>query len=303
VEAPRGSRVAWPEFPEAVGRLQFQRSGEDEDLPVAAAGGRRFWERRYRFESFYPGTHSLPPLTIEVMLPEADPGEADEPAPSPAAAATETSETSEAAGRSLSLRPEPLQLTVRSSLPAEADPADFRDIKEAVAPPADAAASSSWRRWTLAACVLVIAIASLGSWRWWHRRQSQPVVWARRELKRLRAAETASPATRLAELVAVLRAYLTETDGLAVAARTAAEWADPASASAPLDPETARRLADLLRLHDRSRFAGVNVDRAALEEAFGTAEQLLERSDVTIAAPADRPSRNVTATAGGADVS
>ncbi len=302
VEAPQGSRVAWPALPAAVGRLQLELGGEAEDLPVAAGDGRRYWERRYRVESFYPGTHRLPELTIEVTVPARQPPAADNSAP----AAT----TPEAVARSTSLRPEPLQLTVQSSLAGPAEPADFRDIKEAVSSPVARSASPSWRRWTLAALVLVAGLALLGSWQWWHRRQTRPTAWAGRALKRLRAAESRSPATRLAELVAVLRVYFTETEGPAVAARTASEWADPAAPSGQLDPETRRRLADLLDLHDRNRFAGATVSRADLEEAFQTAEQLFARPLASPAAAETPPaawhaaaSRNPASSSGGADVS
>ena len=73
------------------------------------------------------------------------------------------------AGKEITLKSPPLDIAVQSRLEGQFNPAVFRDIKDAV----DVPLETQWA-WIIGVCVL-IAVLSIGAYRWWFHKPSGPV--------------------------------------------------------------------------------------------------------------------------------
>lgn len=259
LEAPTGSRVGWPALPETIGAWEVRVLEQRDDIPLPAdkGRGRRVWIRKFFIETLKTGMQTLPTAEVQVEIPDPDaPGER----------------------QTLTLRSEPLSIAVESSLQADADPSQFRDIKDVVDVEPPPAVSTAWVNWLIGGgCVAGLA-ALIASFYWFGRRNPLPAVWARKELARLREMSVDSSAERqqcFAEVVGVVRQFLADHFHSEIASQTAEEWTAYAETNVLLDNELRSQVAHLLKQHDVSRFSHTGITAQQLDEAFGIAERVI----------------------------
>lgn len=277
VEAPAGSRVGWPAFPTQVDALEIRASEERDAIPLPGDQGpdNRIWTRSFLIETLETGAQRLPAAEVQVDVPDPE-----EPA----------------GRRTLTLRAEPLSISVESSLPEDADPMQFRDIKDVVDVEAPSSAASVWIVWIIGGGVIAALLVLAAGLIWFGRRTRSPVVWARKELARLRQLPVDAAADRqhrFAEVVDLIRQLLAARFRPEIGAQTAEEWNACAEANDLFDRETRTQVADLLKQHDLSRFARTGIDAPQLETAFDAAERVIESvSTLPAASPADAAVRD-----------
>jgi hypothetical protein len=267
VVAANGIEVVMPRLEDALGDFAVREGRVAPDVPD---GDRRRWTGTYDLDTFTAGDVEIPP--ISVSFTDARPE-----------ALTATGEAVDGVMES-----EPLVVTVRSVLTGTEGEGDFRDIKEAVTVPLDAATLR--RRWlTAGAVVLALGAAAAVVAVLVIRRvrrgppPSPPIpadVWALAELDRLAA-------DRLIErgafhdfhfrLTDVLRSYLERRFGLRAPERTTEEFLRDAGRSRALSGEHRELLAGFLRAADMIKFAlhepSPDESRSAFDRARAFVEQ------------------------------
>lgn len=269
LEAPAGSHVRWPSFPEQIDLLEIRAVGGEDDIPLPSegGGGRRVWTRIFLLETLETGLKSVP--AAEVQVDVLDPNGSD-------------------GRRTVILRSEPLAVAIESSLPPDADPKQFRDIKDPIDVEPPPPNGRPWFKWAIGGgCAAGLAAIAAGLL-WFGRRRRSPVAWARDELSRLRkmpANSSAERQQRFAEVVGVVRQLLAARFHSEIASQTGEEWRGYAEAHQLLDPALRSQTAELLKQHDISRFAAKEVGAEVLEQAFVLAEHIIDSATVADAKP------------------
>jgi len=161
-------------------------------------------------------------------------------------------------------------VTVTSLLPAEVDPAAFRDIAGEIAVPGP----FDWWPWVIGATALV----AVGGAAWWVLRArplspGTPEAWALAELARIESAGL--PAKReygryYDELTATVRGYVARRFAIPADRQTSREFLDAARGHGDFPDAEVDRLRALLRLADSVKFARAEPTR---EECDGNLAQ------------------------------
>ena len=258
VEAPKGARVELPAKADRLGEFEVRRSQQTQDIPSAAAAGKRSWTMRSTLESIKTGELTVPPLEIHYTTD----------------AGSSTFKT---------LTTSPLKVQITSVLENRADPTKFRDIKQTVDVPVPPMVSREWIVWTcggvagtVAALLLAVAVVKR------RRRGPSPAAWALssiEELEQVNVSHTAGPESVFNEVVDVVREFFELEVNVAALPRTTREFLAEASTEIGLPEVASKRLSWLASVADEIKFARLGVGEEHLKHAFAQAKAFINECE------------------------
>ena len=196
------------------------------------------------------------------------------------------------AGKEITLKSPPLDIAVQSRLEGQFNPAVFRDIKDAV----DVPLETQWA-WIIGVCVL-IAVLSIGAYRWWFHKPSGPVYIeapherALRELDELAARQLPNKGLVLDFYVLLsdtVRHYVEGRFGICAPEQTTKEFLASARHHPQIIDDHQRLLASFLRAADMVKYAaqrpGPNECDRGLDAARGFVQESLPTDNSATHAP------------------
>ncbi|TWT75083.1 hypothetical protein [Allorhodopirellula solitaria] len=261
VLAPSGATVSFPEVGQQFGDFDLIRSADLFDVPLAGSAEMRSWTRKVVLETLYTGDQQIPAWEIRVR-------------PSSASGAGASPDNAEVV-----LRSKPLTIHVSSVLEDRGDPTQFRDIESVVDVEIPAEPTNSSLPWLLGGLGVVALIASAGVLVAWRRRGVRPTRWARQEIDVLKAStETADfdrneAAYRLSK---ILGEFVQMQYGIDESGHTAEEVLHRLETQQTIDSEIAMEMAQVHELADGAKYAGRDVSKSDLDQAFERASRVVK---------------------------
>jgi hypothetical protein len=246
-----------------LGGLTVLQSSDTMDLPLEN-GGRR-WTQELVLDSFEPGEHEFPAITIEFKDERSEP------------AVTGQLET------------EPLTVTITSTLSADAELNDIRGWIDIPGPP--------WWPWVLTAGSGLFLLGGIGLWLGLRDRVEGPpptaAEIARAAMRNLRAQQYLQQGEANAfytNLSGVVRQYIEGQFGLRAPQKTTDEFLRDAERDSRLSDSQRIGLHDFLRAADLVKFAMHEPNIEQGEQAINDADHFIDEVEAAFAA-ATTPSR------------
>ena len=243
-----------------LGGLTVLQSSDTMDLPLENGG--RQWTQELVLDSFEPGEHEFPAITIEFKDERSEP------------AVTGQLET------------KPLTVTITSTL-ASAD-AELNDIRGWIDIP-----GSPWWPWVLAAGSGLLLLGGVGLWLGLRDRVEGPpptaAEIARAAMRSLRAKQylqRGEPGTFYTRLSSIVRQYIEGRFGLHAPRNTTDEFLRDAERDSRLSDSQRAGLHAFLRTADLVKFAMHEPDLEHGEHAINEAAEFVDEVEVAFAAMA-----------------
>ncbi|MBX3411115.1 MAG: hypothetical protein KF708_00245 [Pirellulales bacterium] len=246
VEAPTGTLVTFPADEQTLGSLTVRETRDAFDVP---SDNGRTWTRMQVVESLAAGPVEVPGVTIAYKTNKAG-----------------VQTTGELTSPTLSIE-------IASTLPADADPLKFHDIKGEVeiAPPLT---TPLWWWWYASGAAAIATAAGV----WWYRRDRRPLTaaeWALAELARVEVDEYLARG-RMQDLYVVMtdivRSYIERRFALRAPRQTTPEFLAGLTHNANFATEHKRLLTRFLEAADLVKFACFSPASDDVYAARGAAE-------------------------------
>jgi hypothetical protein len=269
VQAPAGTLVTFPPAEKALGPFTVRETRDAFDVP---SNGGRTWTRTQVLESYTTGAVEVPGVTVAYKTKQAG---------------------VDATGE---LTSPTLTIEVASTLPADADPLKFHDIKGevAIAPPTG---TPLWW-WFAGGGAVVATLAGI----WWYRRTHRPLTAAERalaELARLDLDEFIR-SERVQELyvamTGIVRHYIERRFALRAPRQTTPEFLAGLCGEASLTHEHKRLLGEFLEAADLVKFARFSPAVDDVHAARAAAERFIRGTDAPVAQHQDTKQRTTATT-------
>jgi hypothetical protein len=260
--------IQMPTLEKELGSFSVRRSETPPDVPE---GERRRFTHRYELDTFASGDVEVPPVTVGFVDRRA--------------AVDGTGESVEG-----ELASEALVVAVDSVLPPDADPTQFRDIKDTVEVPVEASPATKALMGiavVLGLAVLIAIIALIVR----RRRRAEaeepcvpPHVWAMERLRALQDEQLLERGDLHAfyfRLSDIVRQYIERRFGIMAPQRSTEEFLRETRTSPVLSDEHKQVLAGFLRFADMVKFALHRPSAAEGEKAFAAARRFVEETTST----------------------
>ena len=254
IVAPAGTRVVFPELVESLGDFHVVRSADQFNVPE---DDQRRWTRIYTLESWESGALEIPAMYLTV------------------------------AGQTVTTDPVPIK--VKSSVEPQADPLQFRDLKELEEIEPDSRASM-WLG------LAIVGLSALGLLAWFlmkrRPRELAPDAWAYAQLGEVESSSAyrqGDRAATLPPLADILREYIQRRFGVAAPKQTTTEFLTSIQADDRLTEPRRAELQRLLAEVDQIKFASLRPDNAELNETFERVRSFVRETTLTMTT--DRPDK------------
>jgi hypothetical protein len=254
VQAPPGSRIAWPPLDKTLGMLELTHLTKSNDVPSDSNPNLREWVLQLTLESIKTGDLAIPPIDIRY--------------------ATDSNAEFQA------IQSSPLRVHISSVLEERPDPKRFRDIKQTVDVQVTPASSKSWVLWASGSATAVALLLMATAVRR-RNRGLAPAAWALASIADLegKGAAEADATCRFNEVVEIVREYLEIEFGVDALSRTTNEFLSGAVYEIDLPPKTTERLKWLASVADEIKFARLDIGTQHFEQAIVQAKALVAECD------------------------
>lgn len=252
VDAPDQTRVTLPSVQQELGDFSVISIQTIGPLPAEDDSDRRRWLTTIGLETIESGSKRIPSLTTIYRLPEK--------------LVEDRVVTSE-----------PISIEVRSALDPQADPMEYRDLKDVIDPPVARSGGTRIVWITIGAIGLIVFVACLFVWK---LRTPSPAAdrWAVEEIRRIEAAyrdRTLDVIQVHDELSNIVRLYIEAIDGVAATAMSSDELNDQVKRAGW--PEIAIQSLDrFLQTANELKFAGVVQGQAEVADSFRSCRTIIE---------------------------